>query len=485
MFNKRVHGTTLTSAVADRLFSNITTGTTLGTLDQSFLATLRALLHKRLPSNESVSITYKYLHLTEYDMSTASTSQHMNWFMHGMAEQQQASTYNIHIVHTAHSSVGSRVLEIVKASAGIGKRYMGGFTRRDDLHIFFVRKAKALFYTDASEKCTVIFTNKLELKQFHALQMMIPKYLPHLFTDNPLSEKETSLLKSLGNKSAIEYETLIEAFAKDLDLRTEIIRSKLAGFEASFERIKSDELRCEILTHQKDYEHYFVLMRDAHNLMQERMYTLAGLENSINSQSGDSELMEYFMCNKNLTILHVEGTVIKFIACGYADIYDIDAFEKFSSNHRGYLYQRINPRITATQMEMLYQAIFSDGIYKLRICAAYIVDMRTGLRPLQHLDLPAESRTYLPNPHIQSFGCIGNYAGRFQEYMQKRDYVGAIDQAVVSARNLNFYDSSVMARFAEDFSRTTITCLEAQDGSLLTPQEAISQLEGSAVCRDL
>jgi hypothetical protein len=25
----------------------------------------------------------------------------------------------------------------------------------------------------------------LELKHFHALQMMIPKYLPGLFTDNP------------------------------------------------------------------------------------------------------------------------------------------------------------------------------------------------------------------------------------------------------------------------------------------------------------
>jgi len=484
MFNKRVHGTALTSAVADRLFLNITTGTTLGTLDLSSLATLRALLHKRLPSNESMGLTYKYLHLTEYDISTASTSQHMNWFMHGMAEQQQASTYNIHIVHTVHSSVGSTMLETVKANAGIGKRYMGGFTRRDDLHIFFARKAKALFYTDASEKCTVIFTNKLELRQFHALQMMIPKYLPHLFADNPLSEKETSLLKSLGNKSAIEYETLIETFAKDLDMRAEIIRSKLAGFEASFERIKTDELRREILTHQKDYEHYLALMRDTHSMMQDRMYTLAGLESSINRQSGDSELMEYFMCNKNLTILHVEGTIIKFVAHGYVDIYDVDVFEKYSSNHGGFLYHRINPRITAAQMEKLYRTIFSDSIYKLRICAAYIVDMRTGLRPLQHTDLPAESRTYLPNPHIQSFGCIGNYAGRFQEYMQKRDYVGAIDQAVVSARNLNFYDASVMAKFAEEFSRTTITCIEAQDGSLLTPQEAILQLEGDAVCRD-
>jgi len=69
--------------------------------------------------------------------------------------------------------------------------------------------------------------------------------------------------------------------------------------------------------------------------------------------------------------------------------------------------------------------------------------------------------------------------------MHKRDYVGAIDQAVVSARNLNFYDSAVIAAFARDFSRTSIKCLERLDGTLLTPKEAIKELEGGGdECHD-
>jgi hypothetical protein len=106
--------------------------------------------------------------------------------------------------------------------------------------------------------------------------------------------------------------------------------------------------------------------------------------------------------------------------------------------------------------------------------------MRTGLRAFQSYSFPHESRTYFPNPHIQSFGCIGSYAGKFQEYIQKRDYVGAIDQAIVSARNLNFYDSTVISSFGRDFSRTSIKCLERTDGKLLTPKEAIKELEGDA-----
>jgi len=69
--------------------------------------------------------------------------------------------------------------------------------------------------------------------------------------------------------------------------------------------------------------------------------------------------------------------------------------------------------------------------------------------------------------------------------MQKRDYVGGIDQAVVSARNLNFYDSTVMSTFAKELSRTTISCIEKPDGTLLTPREAILELEGGGdECHD-
>jgi len=292
------------------------------------------------------------------------------------------------------------MLEIVRANIGAGKRYLSDFTRLDDLHVFFARKAKALFYTDAAGGNTVIFTDTLELKHFHALQMMIPKYLPSLFADSPLTEAEITLLKSMGNKSAIEYETLVAELAKSLDIRKEIIRSKLAGFETVFERIRADELREEIRVCQDEYDYHLSKMRDEANKMQERKYILAGLECAINDKAGDSELMEYFMCNKNLAIIKVSGTAVTFIAHGYVDIYDIDGFEQYVGNHKGYMYSNISSTITKVQMEKLYRSIFSDGRYKLRICAAYTADMRTGLKAIQNYALLSESLTYLPNPHI-------------------------------------------------------------------------------------
>jgi hypothetical protein len=128
-------------------------------------------------------------------------------------------------------------------------------------------------------------------------------------------------------------------------------------------------------------------------------------------------------------------------------------------------------------MELLYRAIFEAGAYKLRVCAAYRADMKNSLTPIREYAFPPESRDYLPNPHIQHYGCIGNYAGRFAEYMHRHDYIGAIDQAVMSARNLNFHDSTVMETLAHDLSHTIIKCIEDTDGNLLTPRQAIYKLE--------
>jgi hypothetical protein len=368
------------------------------------------------------------------------------------------------------------MLEVVRNNIGKGKRYMTDYTRRDDLKVFFARKTNSLFYTDATERNTIIFTDKLELKQFHVMQMMIPMYLPVLFRDSPLTEQETALLKSLGNKSAVDYEALIAEFVNDLDFRSETIRIKLDGFETAFERIRISEIRTEINGFQKDYDSYLIYLRDLTQRIQHSQYTLAGLESEIINRSGDSELMEYFMCNRNLLIMTVRNTSIEFVVHGYADIYDEEAFDKYVGNHNGYMYTRINSVIPKQQMERLYRAIFNTTTYKLRICAAFNADLRSGLKGLQHYTFPHESDTYLPNPHIQQFGCIGSYAGRFQEYIHKRDLVGAIDQASVSARNLNFYDSTVMSAFGEVLSYSAKRCIEKRDGTLLTPLEAITEL---------
>jgi hypothetical protein len=167
---------------------------------------------------------------------------------------------------------------------------------------------------------------------------------------------------------------------------------------------------------------------------------------------------------------------------GYADVYDADAFEACAGARRSFLYT-CNDSAPPDKLERFYRAIFGGG-YKLRLCAAYKASLQNGVRPQKDYVFPPELADCLPNPHIQRYGCIGSYAERFQAYMHRRDYVGAIDQAILSARNLNFHDSAVMGSLVSELASTRVKCVETPDGRLLTPEQAINELEDLA-CQDL
>ncbi|MDL2234134.1 hypothetical protein LJC63_11240 [Ruminococcaceae bacterium OttesenSCG-928-L11] len=371
---------------------------------------------------------------------------------------------------------GMQLLESVRSHIGAGKRYLADLTMREDLRVFFIRRLDGLFYTN--ERSAIIFLDHLDIRRFHALQMMIPRYLPTLFESSPLSDEETALLKSLGSRASGEYERLIEQFARRLDMRGEMIRTRLRGFEKSFERERAHQIEEVIARFERDYKSMLEDLRRTANAIQDQQIILAGLRCRMDGEEqGESELMEYFLCNKSLSIIRVAGTELEFVAHGYADVFDEDAFDAYARNHGSALYRSLRSDISKDSMERLYRAIFESGIYKLRVCAAYRADMRNSLTPIREYNFPPESRDYLPNPHIQRYGCIGGYATRFAEYMYNRDYVGAIDQAAVSARNLNFHDSTVMETLAHTLSHTAIRCIEDTTGTLMTPRQAIKKLE--------
>lgn len=463
MFTKEISSTTLTNDIADRLFDNITSSS-YGT-DKSFAATLRAVLHKRLPAEESLNLALVPIGYGTITPEVVATQIIRNDFGH---------SYSIFIVYPQDKNAGKQLLDIARSNIGVGKRYFDTYTLQEDLRVFYIKMLDGLFYTNGAS--AIIYLDFLDMRRWHALQMMVPKYLPRLFADDPLSAEETALLKSLGHKTSVEYERLIEQFAQRLDMRGEIIRTRLAGFETAYERVRMQEVSQTIYTLQQEYQMNLDKLRRTSNSIQEQQILLAGLQCRIDGDSGDSELMEYFLCNKNLSIIRVLGTELEFVVHGYADVFDEDAFDTYAGNLNSYLYRDI-AGVSKEEMQKLYRAIFGGSTFKLRVCAAYRADMKNSIKPIRDYAFPPESRDYLPNPHIQHYGCIGGYASRFVEYMSRRDYVGAIDQAVVSARNLNFYDSSVMGTFAYNLSRTTIRCIEDKTGTLMTPREAIKKLE--------
>jgi len=284
----------------------------------------------------------------------------------------------------------TQLLEMARTYFGAGKRYFDTYALQEDLRVFYIKKLNGLFYTNNSS--TVIFVDSLDFRKFHALQMMIPKYWPALFADNPLTPEEAELLKSLGLRSSAEYERLIEEFTQQFDMRGEIIRTRLKGFETVFEQERAQQIQQEIETHQSEYQTILANLRNTSRIIQDKQIILAGLQCQI-EETRESELMAYFLCNKNLSVIKVQGTTLEFVVHGYADVFDEEAFETYCNNTDSYLYQNVS--VSKEQLQQLYRAIFSEKVYKLRLCGAYRADMKNNLTPVENYTFPPESHTYV------------------------------------------------------------------------------------------
>lgn len=442
--SRRIRNTALTSEFANAACSHIYALDTC--LDATFLSTLRCLLGERI-NKDNATLHLRYA----ADLDVAN------------------DYYTVNVV--AYDAVYPDTLR--------------GFMRLSNLETYFrTHKTQVKIFrgnTDRSRgDVVIVFENTekrdMSLSDWHLIQAAIPRYFPELFENSPLSELEMALLKSLQDDDMGEYMSVLDKLVGLTDFRETYVKSALGGFEHQFKNKMMDKLRHEVASEQDYYENLIGRAREHANKIRTLKLQLAGLM-ALGDEEENSQptLVDYFLCNKNLTINSGGGTSdwIGFTALGHVDIYNEDAAERYIANRNSFLYPE---GILTANAEKLYRSIFLDYKYKLRIGASFDISFENWCTT----SFKYRNNAYYPNPHINNHGCIGEYGQRVVECMNEHDYIGVVQQLEASTRSLNFTDSAVMSRFAKEFFSTTIKCLEdAETGELLSPTEAMAKYEGS------
>ncbi len=155
MFVKEIYDLTLINDVANTLYGNISAHGYCN--DNTFTATLRAVLHNRLPAGEILRLS-----LVSIDQSVTDPE----WIASNIRQQDKGGDYKIFIVFSWDKSCGGRLLESVRANFGEGKRHYGSLTLQEDLRIFYIKTVNGLFYTNGFT--TLIFLDYMDVRRFHA-----------------------------------------------------------------------------------------------------------------------------------------------------------------------------------------------------------------------------------------------------------------------------------------------------------------------------
>jgi len=128
--------------------------------------------------------------------------------------------------------------------------------------------------------------------------------------------------------------------------------------------------------------------------------------------------------------------------------------------------------------------VLLDNKLRIRVSGKFILDFSGYyVRAISGDDL--DDDTYMPNPHLFYYSCMGENERQVVQALSQHDFEGASIFCIASAACVNFNDPYVMARwlaamFTERWSTKnyqTYKYFEAPSGELLNVEEAIEYME--------
>lgn len=470
MFRTAISSTPFTGEIADSYFTNIT-GSSVG-VDNSFLATIRAMIGPRMSPNEEFTFLYattrvRYVNekskeeIVESAFADTTPNDHGRLILYNTSFNQYPEV--------VMDAIEEKLVEVYP-----------GFYREKKIEAFFVKGFKLLVFINPELKSTVLVMNSDDLRKVHWLQSALYAYLPWYspYSEQIRPDPETDdfyrLSRSLCEQTEDNYLAILSKMAEELDFRTPYIQKALSDFETAYERNKLHEVETKISDLDSRIDGYFNEIHSLNASRRDLEITLTGLQTKIQNGDGRNEIMGFFLRNPLLNLLSVEGDTIYYYVKDYINQYDMDAAKSIIGNTSSVLYDEVGSWSRNNAKKFL-TALFLDKKVRLRTVAAYQFSLSGYFDAVRNYNFPIEVRDCMPNTHIQYFGCPGGHRHDAEEALRAHDYISVFEISIASAMNMCFDDSTVMRKFSEVvFSRECGKCIELEDGSIVTPREALN-----------
>lgn len=473
MFRNSIQKTALTDDIAERYFEGRITGSPIGN-DYSFVATLRALFERRMPEGESLRFVFS--------SSSRRASEVEEYPVRDLVSNAVYNSGTVVLHSFVRGDPDSNAAYIRAADAYYSAEE--GWEKLPKPTEYYARTMQVLVFVNPELKSVLILMDSSDLRKVHFLEAGVLSFFPWYFNpEDGFSAGEKALCESLMKTTPDAYLEALAAIAAVFDFRKKVEKKILSEFESRFDRDKVNRIMSDI----QDVDRNINSLEDQISEYLSRRYdyelTLAGLEEKLKSGSG-SEFCEYFTSNKSLVLLGSSGDSVDFAARGRLTYWDDDAAARIVENRNSFLYGRGS--IPDDDMYLLYRAIFVEKTIGLRWCAAFRIRPGSRLERLEGYAFPAdEFGTYMPNTHIDRYGCIGNNESVINAALKVHDYISVAEQAVASALGFNFADSTVGRRFAALVSgggsdggyTVNVKAFELPDGTVTDPRGAIEWLK--------
>lgn len=495
MFKDRIYQTCFTDEASESYFndkvvlSNDYITVSNYEWDSSFMETLRAIIGKRLKEDEGLVLLRNIVGISRNARNIAEGITSWQPYINGnIVNKNYRILQLVYLNNTSNDNPDADVLmdnlrnEIPSVWESAGRP--GTMELSQKVSLFFRNQTRIDCYVN---DCRTILVMKTipSLSLLHYIQCGIPVFLPNMFKEedgNGITEKEMNLIKSLRQKTSAEYIKALKAIAEDYNFREMNIRARLAGYEQRKYIRQKEETVTKIQNILNDIESYKRSIEELLNSKDDKETVLAGLNARIaemeNGEDGQSDVMDYFLSHKNIDLVSTTDDRITYIIRDYCMEFDPDEAERAINSYNSELYNRYNSPISNEHLKKLYTYVFLKEKIKLRFCAKFSVSSIGRIEAISHEQYTDAYDSYMPNPHINGYRCLGNNRQILEQWERAGDMLGSVEQTYMAERCLSFHDSTVMGEFRNYICNpvdyhVNNRAFELPNGEVVTPIQAI------------
>ena len=476
MFKTEISSSPMMNEPANSLMNNIRGDRFMG--DCSFLVTMRALLYNRVPKDESIIFKISQSSYTVGDVERTRKRDMVKNICSHNGQIGNAGTFALHYFGNMDNTHNTACFNVIAEEF---ENTYPGYKKLELITIFYKKAFPVVCFLNEELKSVALFVEQMDYRRFHYLQCAILPMVPWYFDKSAgISPLEKALVESLTGSSPDAYKDCVQKIYETFDFRSEIIKQKLHGFELRFIKDALATSEGQYRTITDNVADYNRRLGEELSKLTDLNFRIAGMRQKLEENNGDdSEIMEYFLRNKNLTLIDSSGSQVDFIARAKLEYFDPEMAERAINNMNSLLYTRGNRVTDRDDRKLLYEAIFIDGTISVNVCAAFKLSIGGGVNTRGHYSFGDEFSNCMPHPHIDEYNCMGDYVRIVNELMQRHDYIMALEQCLASARSLNFADSTVLGHFVNTLMSDDrrARCLALPDGSVVKAADAVKWLK--------
>ena len=256
----------------------------------------------------------------------------------------------------------------------------------------------------------------------------------------------------------------------------------LSGFMTKHQKNLLDRARHTADQIQQEIDNLLATMGEKARNHEDAMIRIMGLEAAIANGDEDTELTDFILAHDNINIVKTlddRGFQITVKTQYVPTTESIAQARDALRQGKGWLTARSQSKIKFEEMKALFKALFVDRILKLNFCASYNITLSTDVFriPISGYNFDDEFCDYMPNPHINTHRCGGDYVTDWAVEVSQGDFLGMINTCVASAGSLNFGDGTVMREFMDrlyGIRGGNTKAIVLPDGRVVTPEDAIA-----------